>query len=175
MKLETKIKLKYHSLAQFSKITSIPYSTLHDLCSGRKELMDCTGRTLYKLASGLNMSIDELIKGESFQSFRDNLHHQNKQWGSLNFLVHYLEHEDVIELWHSGQSVRALYLLAMLDTICDRQGLPLAKEYAQLRENSLSEPMYIGDSILDKEMARERALPRFLKFNIYEGSIDDAV
>lgn len=71
MELVTIIKLKSGTLVNFSKQNGIPYSTLHDLCSGKKELMDCNGRTLWKIASGLNVTVDSLLQGEPFQPFRE--------------------------------------------------------------------------------------------------------
>ena len=175
MELSSVIKLKYGSLRNFSKQNSIPYSTLYDLCCGKKELMDCNGRTLWKLAIGLDTTVDNLLRGEPFQSFRDNLHHQYVKWGSLQFLIHYLERNEVARLWKNGQSIRALYLLAMLDTICENEELPFAAEYDDLRSYSLEAPFFVGDSVFNIDLAKQNALPQFIKYNIIEGSIDDAV
>lgn len=175
MELSSIIKLKYGSLRRFSEQNSIPYSTLHDLCSGQKDLMDCNGRTLFKIAHGLDITVDSLLQGESFQIFRDNLHHEYVHHGGPEFLVRHLKANDVVRLWHNEQKLKALYLLAMIDTICEREELPFAQEYDQFRSYSLADMFYVGNSGLDKDAARENSLPQFLKYNICEGSIDDAV
>lgn len=51
---------------QLSKLSGIPKTTLHDICSGKAKLENCSGITLKKLANALECSTDELLLGKEF-------------------------------------------------------------------------------------------------------------
>ena len=46
---------------QFAKACDLPYSTLSDICSGKTDIIKCTGETLLKLATILKCSVDDLL------------------------------------------------------------------------------------------------------------------
>ena len=46
---------------QLSKRSGIPWATLSDICSGKAALSRCSARTLLKLSTALNISIEQLL------------------------------------------------------------------------------------------------------------------
>ena len=153
----------------------MPYSTLHDICSHRTKLLQCTCETAIRISQGLDISVDELLGEETLQYFRDSIHHRIRREGAPQFILDQIEQDSVRRLWKNGRKVQALYLLALLDVLCEREDLPLIAEYDQLRRYRLQEPLFMGDSWMDKEHAVRNAIPGFLSYNIVEGDLFDAV
>ena len=175
MKLKSIIKMKYKSIRSCAENCGIPYTTLYELCSGKRSLYHCEAQTLFKLSKSLNMTMEEMLEGETFQIFRDNLHNQKKQLGDKRFLLKHLERNTINVLWDEEKQEKSLYLLAMVDLLCKRNNYPIIKEYEDKRKYKLKKPLFVGDSKLDKEKAKQQALPEFSVYNIYEGTIDDAI
>lgn len=61
MELKRVIKESGYTMYSLSKKTDIPYSTLNDFCNGKKDLSKCASSTLYKLASALGLTMEEMI------------------------------------------------------------------------------------------------------------------
>ena len=175
MRLKSMIKLKYRSIRHCAMVCDIPYATVYNLCEGRTDIYQCSCATAKRLADGLGMTVDELLKGESFALFRNDLHNQYKARGPMKFLLKHLTEDTVSRLWEQKKTVHALYLLAMIDLVSRNNDLPLADEYKEIRQYKLERPVYVGDSVMDRKKAKENALPEFAAYNIYEGTIDDAV
>ena len=56
--------LAEHGISRYrlSKLSGIPWATLSDLCAGKTKLERCSGTTLKKLASALEISMEELLQ-----------------------------------------------------------------------------------------------------------------
>ena len=175
MQLKSIIKLKYGSIRRCAIACDIPYATVYNLCEGTTDIYQCSCATAKRLADGLGMTVDELLKGESFTLFRDDLHNQYKSMGAEEFLLKHLTENTVSRLWEQKKTTHALYLLAMIDLISKNNGFPLAEDYRTIRQYKLETPVYVGDSVMDRRKARENAIPEFVTYNIYEGRIDDAI
>ena len=90
--LVTEKKLTYYKL---SKLTGIPKTTIHDISSGKSDLLNCNGKTLLSLAGALDVSIEELLHLEKEDDLRKygifikvdtNLIKREKETKSLNKL-----------------------------------------------------------------------------------------
>ena len=60
------IILKEKSLTkyQLSKISSIPYTTISDICNNKTSIEKCTAETVYKLSKALNVTMEQLVENE---------------------------------------------------------------------------------------------------------------
>ena len=96
MELKTKIKLRYGSLKAFAEQTGVPYSTLHDICSHRTELLQCTCETAIRISQGLDISVDELLGEETLQYFRDSIHHRIRREGAPQFILDQIEQDSLL-------------------------------------------------------------------------------
>ena len=47
---------------KLSKLSSIPYTTINDICSGKANLCKCSVDTVYKIAMAMGVTIEELIQ-----------------------------------------------------------------------------------------------------------------
>ena len=70
-----------------------------------------------------------------------------------------------------------VYLLAMLDYLSRLNGLPLCNQYDDIRAQSLRQPLYPRDVLLEEKLrpgsqvlrrCRMEAVPEFMRFNIVE-------
>ena len=52
------------TIADLSKESGLPYSTISELVNGKKTIMNCTVETVYQLASSLSLTVDELLRME---------------------------------------------------------------------------------------------------------------
>ena len=172
-----------------AKRTGIAYATVSDICSGKSRIASCSGETLFKLAKGLGVTMEELVESSlerrsSFEAFKSATCHQVKEMGDLDFIIATLKSGRVIELWGKGWHAECLYLLAMLDYLCRENGLPLCREYGEMRQARLSEMLYpIGVLTLSGAMKSEapkreslkEAIPEFLRFNIVESEVRSVI
>ena len=55
---------------RFSKMCGLPYGTLNDICTGKTDILKCTGGTLLKIASIVGCKVDDLLN-ESLNSSYD--------------------------------------------------------------------------------------------------------
>ena len=76
-----------------------------------------------------------------------------------------MRHEDYL---------KALYLVATVDYVSRKNDIPLCDKYSDVRSIRLEKPYYVGDSALVGP-ARSKCIDEFLRFNIYEGDLYDAV
>ena len=61
MKFNELLKQKGYSIYKISKNCNIAFSTLFDIYTGKSKIFDCRGRILYKLATFLDISIEDLL------------------------------------------------------------------------------------------------------------------
>lgn len=170
---------------RLSKISGVPYTTVDDICRGKTRLEKCSAETVYKLSKGLNVSMETLLephlsKRISFELFKSNVCHQIKEQGEIDFVIQTLEQDYIRSYFEQQWYLESLYLLAMLDYICRVNGIPLCEEYNDLRQCRLQETVY-PTSILSmaiasgseqvKEVARNTAIPEFMRFNIVESEV----
>ena len=71
MMIQTIMQQKGMSQYRLSKTSGIPYTTVHDICSGRAQLEKCSAETVYKLAQALESlqtHLNKLINSISYNA-----------------------------------------------------------------------------------------------------------
>lgn len=117
-----------------------------------------------------------------FEEFKSEICHQVKREGDLNFIIRTLQENTIRIYWEKDWILEAFYLLAMVDYLSRIHDLPRCKEYADIRQYSLPEPLYPRDirltAILNKNLDRRKeskkeSIPEFLRFNIIESEVQN--
>ena len=187
MNLVELIRKKNISKYRLAKLSGVSQTTINDICSGRVNLKNCTGETLYKLAQVLELSMEELLRDvlmprPSFETFKSNICHYVKDMGDINFLIDVIKTDKIHEYLNKQWYREALYLLAMVDYLCNENNLPLLEDYAELRSMKLSKIIYPAGILVlcsalnseePKEKSLQEAIPEFLRHNIVESEVRD--
>ena len=174
MKIKVYLKENHISVREMAAVTSIPYSTLNDIVNEKVNLEECQYKTLKKIAVFLKISIDDLVyEKEDFQTFRNKLHHDLKCNNEIDVMLEILEKRRIDYYLLHQDMLKAMYLLSFLDYLSKKNQISLCQEYSELRSQSLREPYYVGDRIETRKY--ENCIQEFVKHNIYEGDLYDAV
>ncbi len=191
MALKELLKEKNISVYQCAKKSKVPYTTLADLVNGKTKLSKCTAETIYKLSKMLHVTMEELLERyagkeeflpyrSSFETFKSNVCHLLKEKGDMDFIADCLKGGEIRTYWNREWYPESFYLLAMIDYLSRENGLPICREYDDIRNCSLAEPVYPRDvrmaerlnpNLDRKQECMECAIPEFLKYNIVEGEI----
>jgi len=185
MVIKELLKEKNISKYKLAKLSGVSQTTINDICSGRVSIKNCTGETLYKLAQVLDVSMELLLRDSleprpSFETFKSNICHLVKDRGDIDFLIDVIQSDKIYEYLSKQWYPEALYLLAMVDYLCNENGLPLLEEYEEFRKVKLAKTIYpAGISILcstlnseePKEKSLQEAIPEFLRHNIVESEV----
>ena len=187
MQLATLLKQKNISAYQCSKLSGIPYTTLLDLVKGKTSIEKCAAETMYRLASALNTTMDELYKTlrpaevrSAFETFKSNICHAVKEKGDIDFIIDTLQSDDIGRYWSRKWYPEAYYTLAMVDYLSRENQLPLCKNYDSIRATSLKKTIFPRDielaasldpSLDIKEQAAAESIPEFIRFNIVEKEV----
>ena len=174
MNFEKELKKRNINIRACSIQSNIPYATLYPIIKGQVDIGTCSYYTVAKLARFLGYRTDEIVyEKEDFQTFRNNLHHRIKI-GELECILEIIERDYVAAYLRHEEYLKAFYLVATVDYISKKNDVPLCDKYNDVRKLRLEQPYYVGDSALfgaDKE----KCIDEFLRFNIYEGDLYDAV
>ena len=132
----------------------------------------------------ISICLAERLYSSDFESFRSNVSHFLKEKGDLDFLSQVIS-ENVIETYaRLSRRKEALYLLAAVDYLSRINSIPLVNEYEALRHETFEMPVFPRDVLMKsrllnsdepKNTALLNAIPEFLRHNIIEGSLRDAV
>lgn len=191
MKLTSLLREKQLSVYQCAKESSVPYTTLLDIVKGKTRIEKCTAETLYKLAKTLNVAMEELLAecfrenentpdSRDFEIYKSNICHLVKDKGDIDFIIDTLKENQIRIYWEKKWYPESFYLLAMVDYLSRENDLPLCNDYEDIRNCTLSEPLYPRDVILAakldasldvKEQCLKEAIPEFMRFNIVESEI----
>jgi len=177
------------SMYRLSKESGVPYATLNDICNGKTRLEKCSAETVYRIARALGTSMESMLtpcmeKRSDFELFKSGVCHRLKALGDIDFIMDTLQHDEIRAYYQRGWYPESLYLLAMLDYISRLNGVPLCKEYDDLRRVKLERTLYpasvlavcaVSDETLTKEKARQKAIPEFLRFNIIENEVRNVI
>ena len=170
---------------RLAKSSGVSQTTISDICSGKANIRNCTGETLYRIAKALNVTVDSLMSEAmehrpAFEIFKSNICHNVKDMGDINFLLAAIKSDKILSYLDKRWYREALYLLAMVDYLCRLNGLPLHEDYNELRRMKLSEVVYpVGILLLcaalksdePKEESLRKAIPEFLRHNIVESEV----
>ncbi len=174
MNFEKELKKRKINIRSCSIQSNIPYATLYPIIKGQIDIGSCSYSTVAKLARFLGYRPDEIVyEKEDFQTFRNNLHHLIKR-NELECILEIIESDDVSTYMRHEDYLKAFYLVATVDYISRKNDIPLCDKYSGVRNIRLEQPYYAGDSSLYSQNKREY-INEFLRFNIYEGDLYDAV
>ena len=161
----------------------VAYPTVFNIVNGKADILNCALGVVKKIADALNLSIDELLtlcdKNHSFDLFRSEQCHLVNRVGEINYVIDLLEKKKIDYYWKLDMKAEAFYLIAMLDYISNRNGLPKCTEYEEIRRYKLEKPVFPADTELSEKLlgkdahkeAMDNAIPEFLDFNIVECEI----
>jgi len=179
--------LKQNNMTKYrlSKISGVPFTTVSEITTGKTKIKNCTGETLYRLATALGVAIEDLLADsmkyrQSFDTFKSNVCHMVKDMGDINFIINMLETDEIRKLYQREWYPESMYLLGMLDYLSRENNLPLCAEYNDIRSARLSEPIYPSSVIAMSAFGRDeqakhdsysQSIPEFLRFNIVENEV----
>ena len=174
MNFERELKERNMSIRECSLRSGIPYATLYPIIKGQIDIGTCSYYTVAKLARVLGYRPDEIVnEKEDFQTFRNNLHHEIKR-NELALILEIVENDEVSRYLRHEEYLKALYMVGVVDYISKKHGISLCDKYDDVRKMKLEKAYYIGDAVLDPPK-KEDCIEEFLKYNIYEGDLYDAV
>ena len=166
--------------ADISKRAGIPYTTVLDFISGRRNIRHCGIEMFVKLATVFDMSADELYSYVKYKQmtikdidfFKSNIHHRLKDLGQINFLIETLENNQVEYYYQRYNYIFSFYTLALVDYLSRCNDIPLYKKYDYIRKQKLKDVLYPSQCYIlnDFKVDRSKLIPEFLAYNIIEGS-----
>ena len=178
------------NLTDLSRLSNIPYSTLHEIYTEKRDFKKCSIETGYKLATALNMDLNALynimtkesFNYEEFDLFKSEICHMVKNKGELGFIREMLVKNYIRLYWNMEEYEKAFYLLAMTDLLSKKNDIPIYNGYSDIRKYKLEREVYPFSAILEwninkikkqeiKEHYKKNATPEFLKYNIIESDI----
>lgn len=174
---------------RLSKDSSIAYTTINDICSGKAQLEKCSAETIYRISKVLGVSMEQLIepcleKRNDFELFKSNTCHRLKALGDIEFVIELLEQDNIRKYYKKKWYPESLYLLAMLDYISKKNGIPVCTKYDDMREMKLKTVLFPASVLIAakvsknekiKQQAVKEAIPEFRRFNIIESEIRNVI
>ena len=178
------------SLYKLEKESGVSHATLNDIYHEKSNVDNCSIIIIKKLADALHMSTDRLyatLKYENFKMmsykkefdfFKSETCHNLKRLGDLGFIDYVIQNKLIDKYFDDEDYAKSLYLLSMVDYLCDKNEIPLYHEYEELRECKL-DSIYISESALleleSKTITYNQLMddinPYFYSHNIIEGDI----
>lgn len=174
MSVKDLLAVHHMSAHALSEATGVSYSTIYNLVHGKTTLDKCSYKTVSSIASLFNIPTDILAANDTFSHFRDELHVQVKSMGIERFLNYYITADEARAYYRAGFVLRSVYLVCMIDYLCDYEGLTRPRKYDHLRNLKFDPPVKISDWP-DEELKNAVYIPVFVRNGILEGEIFDAV
>ena len=164
---------------QLSQVTGIAYSYIYKLVNGQSDLKKCGIGTAKKIADALQMSLDdfyeEIVDPTPLLHFRSNIQHMVKE-GEEKMILYIIDNSLIPYYIEKNDYLKGLYLLALLDYLCIKNGYPCVREYDEYRKLKLKEPFFPTLAAKEtKDQFKDKVLPEFLQYNIWEISIYDVI
>lgn len=168
------------SIYKVANSALVAYPTVFNIVNGKVDILNCALGVVKKIADALDLTVDELLtlcdKNYSFDLFRSEQCHLVKRMDEIDYVIDLLEKKKIDYYWKLNMKVEAFYLLAMLDYLSKRNGLPKCNEYDEIRRYKLEKPIFPVDTELSEKLlgkdthkeAMDHAIPEFLDYNIVE-------
>lgn len=127
---------------------------------------------------------DETSSRIDFELFKSNVCHRLKEKGDIDFIIDLLEKDEITEYYKRKWYSECLYLLAMLDYISRVNNVPICNRYEELRHLKLKDPLFpasililanVNNDNTIKKKALAHSIPEFMRFNIVENDIRNAI
>ncbi|MBR5048957.1 MAG: helix-turn-helix transcriptional regulator [Erysipelotrichaceae bacterium] len=175
------------SVSALSRISNVSAALISDLSRGQTSLFEVSGQDLYGLSQALGMTIEQLLQCERllrprFENFKKDCKKRLRVLGDHDFITDVIESQDINFFFSHKWYPETFYLLALLDLVCQRNGVLLYPDYKDLRTMRLSQTIYPDEVvILASSVSSERplqealkhAMPQFLRYNIVETDISE--
>ncbi len=173
------------SIYKVANSALVAYPTVFNIVNGKVDIFNCALGVVKKIADALNLTIDELLtlcdKNQSFNVFRSEQCHLVNRMGEIDYVIDLLEKKKIDYYWKLTMKTEALYLLAMLDYLSKRNGIPICTEYKEIRKYKLEKTVFPTDTELSEKLlgkdahqeALNHAIPEFLDYNIVECEVID--
>ena len=124
-----------------------------------------------------------------YDLFRSEVCHMYHFDGDYGFIRKVMKSNLVVHLWNKNEFAKSLYVLAVIDYISWKNGVPLFEEYEQIRKCKLDNILYpsaiiLLDRIEQSDKNRKQAIEDckndecgafFFRHNIIERSIEDVI
>ncbi len=124
------------------------------------------------------------MQRDGFEIFKSNVCHLVKDIGELAFIKETLCSQKVQELYQKEWYAECLYLVAMVDYLSRKNGIPLYNGYDHFRTYKLEQIVYPSSVLMrylltdDESILQEsfdNAIPEFRRFNIVENEVENVV
>lgn len=190
--LRVLLEQKNISLYRLERISGIPHATLSDIYNEKVDIKNVSVQVFNKLAKALKMKMDKLYAiltyedmlnvsfNKEFDLFKSNICQELKRLGDKKFLEKYI-HTNVIQNHIENCNIpKALYLVSLIDYLCEKHKLPQIKDFDNVRQYSIknvvvSESLYRlmeSKQTTISEIYKE-SIPLFLNHHIIESEIEN--
>ena len=181
-KIKQYLKKNNISIYKLSKNTNISYATVYNIVNDKVNIKKCEYGIIEKIAHNIGINTDDFVKMcnscYKFYIFRSEQQHLVHRKGELQYIIDVLENKVIDDLWEKSWELEAMYVLAMIDYLCRRNGIPKYNGYADIRACKCERIVYPVDIELECHLQNNPALlsqykyiPEFMEFNIAEGGI----
>lgn len=183
------------SRAELARLSQTPDSTLRDILNGEAVLEHCQAATVCRLASALEMSVEELLRLEplardmpmpSKEALHEAMHLDRYLYirdailqllngiGAEDFIQAILREHFFEDFYAHREYAEALFLLGLMDYLCDCTGTERITRYAPYRGDMMETPVFPRRtsghlySMDEKLVLLHHAIPQLIKYNIVE-------
>lgn len=145
-------------------------------------------RSLKQLEKALGRKLileyeNEHFKIGKYENIKSEICHELKRKGDIKFIYDVLKEQRIWKYYKEDDAFTTLYLLGMVDYLSRINNIRLCTDFEELREIKFDEPIWpLGVVILDqasngkiKQEALDKAIPEFMRHNIVECEVRDAV
>ena len=192
--LRVLLKSKNITLYQLEKSSHVSHATLNDIYNERCNIDNWSIVVISKIAKSFNMKIDTLYEYLSYQNlslikynddfdlFKSNTLQRLKRMNEKDFINNVVTSQDIENYDKNNEKEKALYLLSLLDYLCDKNHLSRYEQYNDLRNERLDK-LYVPKSIyllIQKRIIKindviKECIPTFLEHNIVDSEIDRVI
>lgn len=182
MLIENFLKENKISMYELAQKADLPYATIHNICSGKTDIRQCSYDTVDKIATALKLPIRDVVllckKNYSFSMFKSAYRHKAKIQGEIDFVIEILQSDEVKRYWRLHMYKEAFYLVAMTDYFSRKNNINIFSGFDEIRSCKLKNKLYSSDVLIEYKLthddavlvnAEKKAIPEFLKYNIVEG------
>ena len=185
MMIKDILEKKSMSMYRLSKDSGVPYTTIQEIVSGKVSVEKCSAETIYRISKVLDIKMEEILEPfigqqSSFETFKKSTRQQVNKLGDFEFIGEVLERNDIRNFHKKKAYPECYYLLAMIDYLCNENGLPLFSDYDDIRKEKLPQPLYptevvsLSTALKDDDILQEayrNSLDEFRRFNIIETQV----
>ena len=179
---------------KLEKASNLSHATLSDLVNEKTKPENCSSSLIKEISKTLNMSMDSLydkltyddltsIKyDKDFDLFKSNICHELRSIKYKEFLRHYLTTDEIRNMFEDKKYKQALYMVALIDYLCETHDLPVPTKYSEIRKYKLdsfcvSESLYLLMQTKQIQFSSiyKDSISTFRDHNIIEAEIENVI